>query len=141
MKKYLYEILKIILLVIAGFIAAAAIWGGIHLMVDPSGQGIALNQYLNSITFANNYLAIGIMLVSVIALSQILCIIMLVINNNYAGIFIAIAGTLLLIWSSVQLFYLGWFLYSALYFSLSIVEIGLAIWFYIIVKKQLKLKK
>lgn len=138
MKKYWYEIIKITLIVVSSFIGASALWGGINLLVDPSGQGLGVEQYLSYIEFANDYLFIGIMLIAIIALSQFLSVVMLLLNNNYAGIYIAVAGALLLIWASIELVLIGWIIYSTLYFVLAFIQIGLAVWFYYLAMKKYK---
>lgn len=135
-----YVILKTMQIIICFTVTAAALWGGVNLIIDPTGANLHLEQYLHKVTFVENYLLLGILLILLNGTSQFTSAWLLLMDNNYAALTVIFSAVLLLIWTSVKLFYIGWFLFSIVTFVISLIQIALGVIFYFIVKKSLKSK-
>lgn len=135
-----YRLIQLALILITGFIAITTIWGGVSLIMDPTGEIINMNGYLQLLSFADNYYNIGLALICTVGATQLIAIFLLIIHYNYAGLYVVIVGIILSLWSALQIFFLGWLYYSFIYLAFSLVQIGLAIAFNIVLKKALKTK-
>lgn len=135
-----YRTVQLALIFITGFIALTTIWGGISLIMDPTGEIINMKGYLQLISFADNYYNIGIALICTVGLSQLVATFLLIIHYNRAGIYVVIVGIILSLWSALQIFIFGWLYYSYIYLIFSLVQIALAITFHFVLKKALKAK-
>lgn len=140
-KNRLYFTLKTIQIIICFLVSAAALWGGVNLIIDPTGASIHLEQYLHKVTFVESYLFLGFLLIILNGFTQFASAWLLLTDNNYAALIVVFSGGVLLIWTSVKLFYIGWFLFSILTFVISLIQLLLGTIFYFVVKRALKQKK
>ena len=132
-----YKVIKLLLLLISIFIGVTAFWGGINLILDPSGTTININQYLPLVTFISSYRPLGVLLILLNGVPQLLVVFLLLVNDNISAYIVIMASVILLIWVGVKLVFIGLFFYSILYLALAVVEFILGLIFANVLKKEL----
>ena len=96
--------LKIASIILLLFNGTGALYGGIGLITDPSGESIKLSINLLDHTPFNNYLIPGIVLLCVNGIFSYTSIIMIFLNKGTAYLFIIFQGILLSGWLIIQVF-------------------------------------
>ncbi len=124
-----YKVVKLALMLISLIVGIHAFYGGSLLLIDPSGKLLNLQQFLPDLPFGDNYFWFGIMLIVLNGFSQMVCFLLLLMHHHSGGVVASFSAAILLIWTSVQLVFLGWFFYSTLHLFVSIIQLSLGIWF------------
>jgi hypothetical protein len=94
--------------ILLSVIGVSAIVSGIWLIVQPDGTGLKLSVDLLKDSPFENYLIPGIALLTVNGLLSIVGAVLSFMKHRYAGIAAIVVGALLIIWVSVQLYWIGW---------------------------------
>ncbi len=114
--------LTLFLLLINGF---TAVYGGLSLILDPSGESIGMHTALLKAGPFKDFLIPGLLLFNVIGQLSLLIAILLVFNARYSKILVTIEGSILLVWLIVQVIIIQTF--SVLQFTMGIIGILLVI--------------
>ncbi|MFO7722078.1 MAG: hypothetical protein R6V49_02545 [Bacteroidales bacterium] len=121
--KLFFRIASMILLLINGL---GAFYGGLKLIIDPSGGGLQLPlSYLERSPFSD-YLIPGIILLSVNGILSFVAMVLLLLNHRRYPLFLMIQGVLLAGWISIQMLLL-WMFYAPLHLPFLLIGLFLLI--------------
>ncbi|MBZ0201808.1 MAG: hypothetical protein K8I03_02195 [Ignavibacteria bacterium] len=96
------KILRISLIFLLFFNFISALFGGLHLTLDPSGSSIGLPfEWINNTIFRNYFLP-GLFLTLLIAVFSLYTGIMILLNRSYGWLLVVSEGIMLCIWIAVE---------------------------------------
>jgi len=105
------------------FIGVGALWGGLLMLIDPSGKLLKMDiilPFFQKLPFADiffqNFLFPAIALLVTNGLSNFISFILLLKNHRYAALSAMICGMILMLWIMVQFIVFPFNLLSTLYF-------------------------
>lgn len=125
-----FLIAKTILMIIVAFIFIGALYGGILMLIDPSGKLLKMDNlllYFKVLPFANilfkDYIFSGIMLIIVNGITNLIALILLI-KRKPLGLYLgSIFGFTLILWISIQLYIFPLNALDIIFFSLGLIQL------------------
>lgn len=120
---------RISLHIVLWFVGVTAVAGGVALVFAPSLGDVAITppeEYLEGSGF-DSYLVPGLMLLVVVAGTQLVAAILLARRHRLALTGAAVAGFGILIWIFIQMIFVPFSVLQAIYFAAGLAELGLVI--------------
>lgn len=121
--------LTFLVLLFNGF---SAVYGGLSLVLDPSGSSLGMSTDLLKIGPFENFLIPGLFLFNVIGQFSLLIAAMLIFNARYSALLVTLQGSILLVWLLIQIIMIQTF--SVLQVVMGIIGI-LLVMFGLLLKK------
>lgn len=128
------NVTKYILIAIEAFIAIGALYGGIMMLLDPSGKMLGMDNllpYFMLLPFADilfkDYLFSGIMLIIVNGITNIIAIIFLIMKKHQGFYLGAIFGLTLVLWICIQFYMFPLNALDIIFFSLGLIQLLIGI--------------
>src|SRR5690606_19160245 len=90
----------LVVLLINGF---SAVYGGLSLILDPSGSGLGLSTELLQTGPFRDFLIPGLFLFNVIGQFSLLIAVLLIFNSRYSSLLVTLEGSILLVWLVIQI--------------------------------------
>lgn len=128
--------LRVATIIILFFNAISGLFGGICLIIDPSGKMMQMPIEWLAPTPFTNFLIPGIILFLFIGLFSLLVAILTIIKSKYYEYLIILEGVILFIWLSVEIIMLKLF-YAPLHIPYYLVAFALLNLGYLLNKKRL----
>jgi hypothetical protein len=95
--------LKKFTLIVLLFNGFSAIYGGLSLVLDPSGASLGMSTDLLQTGPFRDFLIPGLFLFNVIGQFSLLIAVMLIFNTRYSAFLVTLEGSILLVWLVIQI--------------------------------------
>ena len=126
--------LRIALICLTLFVGLGAVWGGVTMLIDPSGVKFGYDGLLpglQKLPFADvvfkDLVFLGISLLIVNGLTQLIAAWLLIKKRKKASKLAAVCGVLLMLWITIQFFIFPFNWLSTTYFILGLAEAALGL--------------
>ncbi len=119
--------LRRISLVLLLILCSSALYSGLHMINDPSGNSLRLPFYLLYETVFNDYISIGWILLTVVGFFSFFVIVLILFKTRVYSFFIILQGVFLCIFIFVQLLLLNetfWVQYLFLAMGIALIYLG-----------------
>jgi len=122
--------ISIFLGIIQVIISIGAIPAGLSMIIEPNGTGVGMSAEVLLTSPFQNFFIPGISLLVVNGLFNAVGAFLSFTRNKYAGIFGLMLGIILLLWISIQVYFIGLIHFlQPLFFVIGIIEIILGYYF------------
>ena len=122
--------ISIFLGIIQVIISIGAIPAGLSMIIEPNGTGVGMSAEVLLTSPFQNFFIPGIFLLVVNGLFNAVGAFLSFTRNKYAGIFGLMLGIILLLWISIQVYFIGLIHFlQPLFFVIGIIEIILGYYF------------
>jgi hypothetical protein len=108
-----------------------ALFGGIHLIIDPTGNSLHIPYYLLSGTFFRDYRLIGYIIALTIGCFSLFLVICILLKTNYYSVGLMLQGVIICMYTFIMMLLAGNAVFvEYLFLVLGTVMIALGVWQY-----------
>jgi hypothetical protein len=108
-----------------------ALYGGIHLIIDPTGNSLHIPYYLLSRTFFRDYMLIGYIIALTIGCFSLFLVVCILLKTNYYSVGLMLQGVIICMYTFIMMLLAGNAVFvEYIFLALGTLMIALGVWQY-----------